>query len=170
MKLYRLIAILPVVVIAGCFDGKEPPPAPPQPLPPTLIELHIEAANDVNPGAQGQGAPVLLRIYELKGLSAFNSADFFALYNKDNAVLGGDLAGKREFLLRPGEKPTLNFQAADGATYIGAYAAFRDLDSARWRVSEAISPHSNNVFDLKLTGIQITLTRLPQSPPAPPAK
>ena len=165
MSLFRTACLIfPAIVLAGCFGAKEPPPPPP---PPTKVEIRIEAAADVNPGAQGQGAPVLLRIYELKELAGFNGADFFALYDKDQSALGGDLARKRELLLRSGEKQTLNFEAESGASFIAAYAAFRNLDSARWRVSAPIIPHRDNVFELKLGGVQMKLTALPL-PPEPP--
>jgi len=162
-------------LLLGCFGGKdEPPPAAvaaapppaPAPIPPTRIELRIEAMGDVNPNAHGAGAPVVLRIYELKGLSGFNGVDFFALYDKDQASLGGDLAGKRELLLRPGEKQTLLIEPADGTGFFGALAAFRKLDSARWRVSAPITPHQTGIYELKLGGTQMTLTGVPV-PPSP---
>ena len=171
MSVYRAVLLLFLAAsLLGCFGGKEepppvaavaaPPPPPPKPAP-TRVELRVEALGDVNPSVHGTGAPVVVRIYELKGLAGFNGADFFALYDKDQASLGGDLAGKREVLLRPGEKQTLLLEPADGTGFFAALAAFRNLDSARWRVSAPIPAHLNSVFELKLGGTQMTLTALP---------
>jgi len=183
MSLCRaLFVVLLACLLLGCFGGKEePPPAaaaapppPPPPPPPTKLELRVEAMGDVNPSSQGTGAPVVLRIYELKGLSGFNGVDFFALYDKDQASLGGDMVGKRELLIRPGEKQTLLIDPAEGTGYFGALAAFRKLDAARWRVSAPIPAHQTSIYELKLSGTQLTLTAVPvppaqTKPAAPPA-
>ena len=173
-----LSRIVPLILVAcslpGCFGAKDEPPPVPPPLPPTKVELHIEAASDANPNAEGRGSPVLLRIYELKGLASFNAADYFALNEKDQAALGADLARKQEFMLRPGEKKSLMLQPEDAAGFFAAYAGFRSLGSARWRVSAPIPPHATSVFELKLNGSQMELsaplppqTGQPETPKAP---
>ena len=45
---------------------------------------------------------------ELKSLAAFNSADFFSIYDKESETLGGDLNGKEELRLKPGETVLIN--------------------------------------------------------------
>lgn len=180
MSLCRAILLIILsFLLLGCFGGKEepppvaaaPPPAP-APIPPTRVVLLVEAQGDVNPTIHGSGAPVVMRIYELKGLSGFNGVDFFTLYDKDQASLGGDLAAKRELLLRPGEKQTIVLEPTEGTGFFAALAAFRNLNSARWRVSAQIPPHQTSVFELKLGGTQMTLTGAasPQSPAAAQAK
>jgi type VI secretion system protein VasD len=164
MGLRRTVLMgLIAATLTACFGSKEEPPLPP----PTKIELRIEAAGDVNPNAQGKGGPVLLRIYELKGLTAFNAADYFALSEKDQTSLGADLARKQELMLRPGEKKTLLLQPEDAAGFFAAYAGFRSLNAARWRVSAPIPAHASSVFELKLTGTQMTLTIIPPAPTDP---
>jgi len=152
------LVVLVATSLTGCFGAKDVPPPVPPPLPPTKVELHIEAASDVNPNVEGRGSPVLLRIYELKGLTGFNAADYFALNEKDQTALGADLARKQEFMLRPGEKKALLLQPEDAAGFFAAYAGFRSLGSALWRVSAPIPPHATSVFELKLTGSQMVLS------------
>ena len=149
------IAAVLAISLTGCFGAKDEPPPP---LPPTKIELRVEAAQDVNPNKEGKASPVLLRIYELKGLSSFNAADYFAINQQDQTALGADLARKQEVMLRPGEKKTYFIEPEAGTGFLGAYAGFRNLGSARWRVSAPITPHVSNVFELKLTGSQMLLT------------
>lgn len=155
-----LMALI-ATALTGCFGAKEDEPPPP--APPTKVELHIEAAQDMNPNVGGKGSPTLLRIYELKGLTGFNGADYFALNEKDQSAIGADLARKQEFMLRPGEKKTLILQPEDAAGFLGAYAGFRNLQASHWRVSAPIPPHTASIFELKLTGTQMILT----APPTP---
>ncbi len=152
--------------LAGCFASKDEP-EPPAPLPPTKIELRVEAEKDVNPNAEGKPSPVLLRIYELKGLTGFNAADYFALNQQDQTAIGADLARKQELIIRPGEKKTYAIEPESGTGFLGAYAGFRSLGSARWRVSSPITPHATSVWDLKLTGSQMILTAPPPAKPEP---
>ena len=64
------------------------------------VELH--AAPTLNPDDSGRPSPLRLRLYELKSVSAFNSADFNSLYQHDKDVLGGDLVSVEEIQVQPG--------------------------------------------------------------------
>jgi len=145
-------------LLGGCAAETPPPVGGEALLAPTQVELRIGATAGVNPGSRGEGAPVVVRIYELKGVSAFNSADFFALYDRDQSVLGPELVAKREVLLRPAETQSLMLTPAPDVLYVAAFAAFRNLESARWRMSVPIQAHARNVLDLKLGGSQLALT------------
>ena len=70
---------------------------------PTSIDAQILASFEINPDANGRPSPLVVRIYELKSISAFNDADFFKLYDEEVATLGGDLLSREEFELTPGE-------------------------------------------------------------------
>lgn len=163
-----LPSILLSTTLGGCglFGAKEESPPPP---PPTRVELKIDAAGDLNPDGEGHASPLLLRVYELKEISAFNSADFFALYDKEQAVLAGDLARKREFLLKPGEKQTLNLEPAADTRFVALFAAFRRLDTAQWRASSPIVAQKTTMLEAKVQGTALTL-RAVDSEPAKPAK
>lgn len=150
--LFAVVALL----LGGCglFAAKEATPPPP---PPTRVELKIEAAGDINPDAQGQASPVMLRVYELKGDANFNNADFFALYDKEQSALAGDLAHKQEFLLKPGESKDLLIDPQADTEFIGVFAAFRKLDTAQWRVSAPIASHKTTQFVVKIGAAQLRL-------------
>jgi type VI secretion system protein VasD len=160
----RVVSMLVVcAALQGCglFGGKEEPPPPP---PPTRVALKIEAAADINPDASGQGAPLQLRIYELRGTSAFDGADFFAIYDHDQASLGADLASKKELVLKPGEGRMLMLEPAAGSQYVAAFAAYRQLDDARWRASIPIIEHRTTVVDIKISGTRMTMEVAPVAP------
>lgn len=118
----------PVVVIAmaGCA-------APPPPPPPTVAKLSLSAAADANATSGGQGAPTIVRIYQLASTAGFEKAEFFKLLNGDVALLGTDLVKKDEYLLAPGVKKEEVLTVPDKVTALGVFAGYREFQSRTWR-------------------------------------
>ena len=115
----RILRTMPTVfLLAGCaaLMACSTPPPKPQPV---NLKLNITASADVNPDAQNRPSPVVIRIYQLKDDAAFKGADFFALYDKEEATLAAALVSRVEFELAPGEKKTvtLTIPAANLAYY-----------------------------------------------------
>ncbi len=153
MKQIRSIFILSLCtllftsLISGCA-GKVFKDKPPQ------AAIQINASDDLNPDIQTRPSPIVLRIYTLKSDSIFKNADFFALYEQDEAILGEDLISREELEITPGENRTLEKRELPaGSTHIGVLAAYRDLDNAVWRGS-IYTPVD------EITNIIITLDKL----------
>jgi type VI secretion system protein VasD len=108
--------------LSGCAS-------PPKPIISTL-QISVEAAADTNPDARRRASPITVRVYALKTLGAFESADFFSLFEKDQAILGAEVVAREELLLRPGETKVLNLKLGSEAKSIAYFAAFRDLEKA----------------------------------------
>ena len=125
---------------------------------PTLVEAQLAAAGDVNPDAKGRASPIVVRLYELKSVAAFDGADFFSLWDKDQATLGGDMAARDEYLMRPGEQRKIERSTQNGTAFIGVVAAFRDIERARWRASFAVPPNKTTELTIKLENHGIALT------------
>ena len=140
--------------LMGCTSN---PPVQPPPPPPTVINLQFESAANLNADSRGNGAPVMLRVYELREQSNFNTADFFALFNNEKATLGADLIRKQELLLQPGETKTLSLSPDDAAQSVGFFAAFRALDTAKWRALVDVKAHQTQTIHLKLDNNQLLL-------------
>jgi len=51
---------------------------------PTLVQGSIKAAPTTNTDPRGRPSPIVVRVYELKSISAFNNADFFSRFDKDS--------------------------------------------------------------------------------------
>lgn len=126
---------LSVFVLAGC--AAPPPPAPP----PTVVDLSLSATPDVNPDASGQGAPVMVRVYQLGSSASFSSAEFFQLFNQDQATLKTDLIKQDAYLLAPGQSKSVTLEPTDQVKSVGLFAAFRNYAQANWRASVDIPPH-----------------------------
>jgi type VI secretion system protein VasD len=120
-----VVSLLLVLGVISCASA-------PKPVVSTL-QITVEAAADVNPDARRRASPVTVRVYALKTANAFDSADFFAIFEKDQATLGADMVTKEEMLLRPGESKVLNLKLGPDAKTIGYFAAYRDLEKTSWR-------------------------------------
>lgn len=146
-----LMAFVLGAALAGCA-------APPPPPPPTVINLTLTATPDANPTTAGQGAPVALRVYQLAATSAFTGAEFFQLFNQDQATLGPDLIKRDDVIVSPGATKTLTLMPLDTVKAIGIFAAYRDYASTVWRASTAVVPHKTTPVTVTAGRTGITLS------------
>jgi type VI secretion system protein VasD len=114
-----------ILAVASC--GGSPPP------PPTVINLTLRATADVNPGPSGNAAPIAVRYYQLASPAAFNGAEFFQLFDQDEATLKGDGIKHEEYVLAPGETKTAKITPDPTVKVLGLFAAYRDFQKATWR-------------------------------------
>ena len=139
--------VAPLVLAAGCAKpGALARPAP-APLP-TEIVVNIVVAPNVNPDARGRASPMVVRLFELKNLAAFDGADFFALSEKDKDTLGPDLVVREELLLQPGEQRQFRRTLDPATRFIAVVAGYRDIDRARWRASMPVAPNQTTLVTL----------------------
>jgi type VI secretion system protein VasD len=115
-------AVPPAMTIAAAGDAKVKAP------------MTIAAAADANPDSSGRPSPIVVRVYQLKTDAAFTAAEFFALFDEEQKVLGPELISRDEFVLAPSERRTLDVAISNETRYVGAIAAFRDIRNAQWRV------------------------------------
>ena len=71
-------------------------PAPPPPPPAPRLSLTLIAARALNPDVRGRASPVVVRLYELRSLSVFESAHFMGLYQQDRSFLIAPREGRQE--------------------------------------------------------------------------
>lgn len=121
-----LLSAAALALLSACASG------PPKPA---VIQANVTVASDVNPDTRGRASPIVLRLFELKNLGAFQSADFFSLLERDKEALGGELVAREEFTLRPGEKKHFDRPLQTETRYVAVVAAFRDLEMSSWRAS-----------------------------------
>ena len=146
-----VIALL-ASVIAGCASAPPPPPTP------TEITGMLQASAQINPSVSKRPSPLLVRVYELKSATAFNNADFVSLYQRDAAELGAEMVGREEFTVNPGDSRPLTKMGAPETRFVGVFAAFRDLDHAKWRGVVAIQPGQKQRIVISAEELSITAT------------
>lgn len=156
--------VLLAALVAGCA---KPPPPPPKPIV-TPIALTLIAGADVNPDARGRASPLTVRVYALKSTGAFDSADFFTLFEKDQATLGAEMIQREEMLLRPGESRKLEMTLPADAKALGVIAAYRDLERARWREVQVLEPGIALEVGVNLGARQIRIESRKLPPPPKP--
>ncbi|MDD1622818.1 MAG: type VI secretion system lipoprotein TssJ [Methylococcaceae bacterium] len=164
MTVRALLWVSLCLLMLGCASTPEPEPPPP----PTIVNLQIESATVINPDSSGHAAPVMLRIYELRESSGFESADFFALFDREQATLAADLVRKQEMLIKPGESKMLTIKPDDDVRAVGFFAAFRQLDTAQWRAAAPVTAHETRSFNVKLETNRLTVQ--PVEPPPKPSE
>lgn len=134
-------ALAALMLLAGCGSA--------------LVSLNVQ--QNVNPDIHGRPSPVVLRMYELKSLTAFNGVDFLSLFEKDKENLGPELLAREEFFLRPGDKQEFKRKLQDDTRYVAVLAAFRDLEHSQWRSSLAVTPGITTTLVITLEGQKVTI-------------
>ena len=134
-------------VFAGACGSAPPQPQPQQQQPvapvvldPVTLQVTLVASDDVNPDRSGRASPLSVRIMELRSRSAFDAADFFSLYEREQATLGTELLAKEQYILRPGDTQGYTRKAQSETRFLGVVAAYRDLEGSTWRVAVGIAP------------------------------
>lgn len=143
-------ALLLALPIVAC-GGPPPPPPPPQ------VDLTIKAAKDENPDPSGQATPVTVRLLQLSGTGAFDSADALSLVSSPTKVLGDSLLGFEDMIITPGETRSATIAPKPGAQVLGVAVLFRNIDQAHWRATASIAPHGPTRLVLTISGLTTTL-------------
>ena len=141
----RVLLMCGILLAAGC--GSSPP----------LLRGAITVDSNVNPDRAGRPSPIVVRIYELKAVAAFNGADFFALFDNESATLSGELVGREEFQLQPGETRQYSRQLQPETKFIGVVGAFRDLEQARWRQAVPVPSKRSPTITIGLQARGVTV-------------
>lgn len=144
------MAAAAVFAAALCACGSAPKPTP--------VNGVIEASPRINPSISKRPSPLLVRVYELKSATAFNSADFMSLYQRDQAELAGDLVGRDEFTLAPGESKAFAKTLAPETRFLGVVAAYRDLERSTWRSVIAIEPGKKQQVVIRADELAVSAT------------
>lgn len=160
--LSRAAALLGAAACAAALSGcsSKPLAAPTffAPTGPTFVSTAIVGAN-VNPDARKRPSPVVLRVYELKSNALFESADFVSLFEKDQTVLGAELVSREEVILQPNDVKAINKNLSPETKFVAVFAAFRDLERARWRSSVQAVQGKKNVFKIRVDAVTVEIKR-----------
>ncbi len=148
-----LMSIILLLALGGCA---KPPPPPPKP---TILQISLAVDPNVNPDARGRASPVVARLLELKTLAAFQSADFFSLFDRDRESLGGDLVAKDELVLQPGESRQFRRELQPDTRFVAVVAGFRDIERARWRASIPVAVNETTPVTISVRERDISISQ-----------
>ena len=142
----RLVLVAGVTLTAACSSS------------PPLLRGAINVDPNVNPDRAGRPSPIVVRVYELKAVAAFNGADFFSLFDNEQATLSGELVGREEFQLQPAETRQYRRQLQPDTKFIGVVGAFRDLEQSRWRQAVPLPAKRNPTIAIGLQARAVTVS------------
>ena len=141
-----VVLICLAVILAAC--GKSP----------TLISAALQATTSINPDARNRPSPVVIRVYELKTPAVFESADFFSLFDKDQATLGADMVAREEFTMRPGDSKNINRELKPDTRFIAVFAGFREVEKSTWRAVMPLTIGQKNTVQISLDARAVSLS------------
>lgn len=159
------------LLLVSCAKGT--PPAQPsqqatEPDSADAVTLHFSAGTGLNPSANGQPAPVRVRLFELKNTANFLRADYFSLAERAQATLGADFIDQDEVLLQPGQRLTLKRRLDPTTRQIGVAVSYREIDQAQWRTVLANTPMAGSEFQIDLDSRSVN--SYPAAHPTRPAQ
>ena len=143
--------LLVAVLLAAC--GSDEPAAPM----PTPVTVSVEASPFLNPDRNRRPSPIVVIFYGLTDDAAFKNAGFFELYEKEQDTLGDAVKSKNEFIIAPGDIEDLAIELDPAATFIGALAAFRDIDNAVFKAVVPVTPGAALALQAKLQSNELLL-------------
>lgn len=132
-----IINLIMLFTLCNCASNK-----------PAQLETTFHAVNYLNPNINNQASPIVVTVYQLKSPTAFEQANFFALYNNATKTLANDLVDKREIEIQPGQTHNIQQIISPEASFVGIVAAYRNPDSAKWR--QIIAIPSGKKIDLQI--------------------
>jgi len=124
---------------------------------PSEVFIRITSSSDINPDISGRPSPIVVRIYALKSDDIFKSADFFAIYEEDSAILGDTMAFREELEITPGDSIEFEKVYDLETTHVGVLAAYRDLDNAVWRGTIEAPVNEKTYIDVTLERLTLSV-------------
>ena len=110
----------------------------------TKVDLRLIAKGDLNLDDNGRPSPLVVRIIELRSAQSFEAAEFFALFQAEQATLGADWVASEEIELKPGDIKDLKIALHPDSQLMAVLGAYRRLDDANWRLVLPFALHEKN--------------------------
>ena len=120
----------------------------------TKVNLNVEATDNLNFNQFDEPLPVVLKVYQLTDIQAFNNASFEQLWKQDKSVLANSLLTVEERTVNPSQKINIEFEQAQTAKFVALVGLFRDRSDNQWRTY-----HDLNSGTVKLsTNLEVLIT------------
>jgi type VI secretion system protein VasD len=154
--------LLPSILLAGCGSKPVAPPPPPPAAAapqPHALSIALQVSEDANPDARQRPSPVVVRVYALRNLAQFDSLDYLALADKDQAVLAADIVTRDELTLQPGASHSIRRKLDPDSRFVAVTVAFRDLERAVWRSAVGLAPSADQTVQVLVSGRRVEVSQ-----------
>jgi len=99
---------------------------------PIEIKLLLKAGDNINPSQVSKRNPVVVNLYQLKGIDTFKSSEILDLYEKDISILADDLVNKQVIgSVLPQEQRAVPLAIAQGTKYLAVFVQFSNYSQAK---------------------------------------
>ncbi|WP_062192250.1 type VI secretion system lipoprotein TssJ [Caldimonas taiwanensis] len=117
--------------------GLAPQESPPPNAQPARIAVRMQASESLNVDDHGRSLSLVMRVYKLKGIQAFESApqDAFTSPARERELLGDELIEVREIQMLPGQHREWHEVLPAEATHLGIVALFHHPAAQSWRLT-----------------------------------
>ena len=122
------------------------------------VQLNVLVNKQVNPDPSGRASPLVVKIYELDDKLAFETKDFFSVYDASDEGLAKAILEQKEYQLNPGHEIHKGLVTNPKTKFIGIVAAFRDIEIAKWRAVAKVEPGEEHKITFTLQGVTIEVT------------
>lgn len=131
----RLLCSLGVVAAIGCKKEETCKPGEVQ----WGVQLLIEASSMINPDANGEALPTVVRLYQIRGEIVLDNLDFATIWeSEDPKDLGDGFLAVEELTIYPGQNDKRLVPIESQATHIVATGWFREPLGNTWYASYEI--------------------------------
>ncbi|WP_404389756.1 type VI secretion system lipoprotein TssJ [Pseudoalteromonas phenolica] len=125
MKLFKVLLLTSIFTLSGCLTTK--------------VNLDVTSSDNLNLNKFDEPLPVVLKVYQLTDIQAFNNATYEQLWKADKSVLANSLVTVEEKTINPSQITNISFEQSEQAKYIAMVALFRDIEGGKWRTSFELS-------------------------------
>ncbi|TMO56962.1 type VI secretion system lipoprotein TssJ [Pseudoalteromonas phenolica] len=125
MKIFKILLLISIFSLSGCLTTK--------------VNLDVTSSDNLNLNKFDEPLPVVLKIYQLTDIQAFNNATYEQLWKADKSVLANSLVTVEEKTINPSQITNISFEQSEQAKYIAMVALFRDIEGGKWRTSFELS-------------------------------
>lgn len=131
----RLLCALAVVAVIGCKKEETCNPGEVE----WGVQLLIEASSMINPDANGEALPTVVRLYQIRGEIVLDNLDFATIWqSEDPKDLGDGFLAVEELTIYPGQNDKRLVPIESQATHIVATGWFREPLGNTWYASYEI--------------------------------
>ncbi|MEM0929697.1 MAG: type VI secretion system lipoprotein TssJ [Pseudomonadota bacterium] len=133
-NVFRISLLL--FVLAACAPK---PPSVVVPQKPRTLTVNFQGADVLNPAANGDPAPVQVRLFLLSDVEEFQTAGYFDLMEDPETALSAALMGEEKLFVEPAGTATYKSDLDKDVTHIGIVVGFRDYDDGTWRIAVPVA-------------------------------
>ncbi|SFC12654.1 type VI secretion system lipoprotein TssJ [Pseudoalteromonas denitrificans] len=160
IKSFLMVFILCTqLVLSGCsvFSGPDEPE-------PVLLAVTLNAGKNINPSKLSEANPVVIRIYQLKSIDTFKSAQVLDLFQQDATILADSLIQKQVLAsLVPKEKRNLEIELLSGTKYLAVFVQFSNYSQAKTKAWLDVSKFEDiKNINVSIDSLTINMQEIPQ--------